>query len=112
VVLTSNGEREFPPAFLRRCIRLRVPEPGPDQLARIIEARLRPSAKHEAAVERLIADFHRRRNTPAADGKKELATDQLLNAVHLLLHGCISDARPAVLELVLRSLNEAPPEEK
>ena len=27
VVLTSNGERDFPAAFLRRCIRLRMPPP-------------------------------------------------------------------------------------
>ncbi|TQS86091.1 AAA family ATPase, partial [Arthrobacter sp. TS-15] len=27
VVITSNGERDFPPAFLRRCVRLDLPEP-------------------------------------------------------------------------------------
>ena len=30
VLLTSNGEREFPPAFLRRCLRLDLKQPGPD----------------------------------------------------------------------------------
>ncbi|MFL6124096.1 hypothetical protein [Actinophytocola sp.] len=29
VVLTSNGEREFSPAFLRRCVRFRTPDPDP-----------------------------------------------------------------------------------
>ncbi|MFG3025896.1 AAA family ATPase [Streptomyces sp. NPDC048254] len=32
VVITSNGEREFPPAFLRRCLRLRMPDPDRPQL--------------------------------------------------------------------------------
>ena len=29
VVMTSNAEREFPPPFLRRCIRLRIDPPEP-----------------------------------------------------------------------------------
>jgi len=28
VILTSNGERDFPPAFLRRCLRLNIQEPS------------------------------------------------------------------------------------
>ncbi len=28
VVMTSNGERDFPPAFLRRCLRVRMPAPN------------------------------------------------------------------------------------
>ena len=35
VVITSNGEREFPPAFLRRCLQLRLPAPDADRLAAI-----------------------------------------------------------------------------
>ena len=33
VVITSNGEREFPPAFLRRCLRLEMAAPEHEQLA-------------------------------------------------------------------------------
>ena len=33
VVMTSNGECEFPPAFLRRCIRLTIKPPDKDELA-------------------------------------------------------------------------------
>ncbi len=36
VVITSNGERDFPPAFMRRCVRLDLPDPD--------EARLRTSS--------------------------------------------------------------------
>jgi MoxR-like ATPase len=110
VVLTSNGERAFPPAFLRRCIRLHVREPKPAELTRIVESRLRPPPEHRQAVEALIAEFVRRRDAPAVDGKTELATDQLLNAVHLLLRGYLSESGPERLDLVLRPLGEAPPE--
>jgi MoxR-like ATPase len=27
IVMTSNGERDFPPAFLRRCLRIEMPKP-------------------------------------------------------------------------------------
>ncbi|MFG2818485.1 AAA family ATPase [Kitasatospora sp. NPDC048365] len=77
VILTSNGEREFPPAFLRRCIRLHLPSAHEDRdrLRAIVEAHL-PGA--DAAAETAIDAFLSR----AATG--ELATDQLLNAVYLL----------------------------
>src|SRR5262249_27746823 len=38
VVLTSNAEREFPPAFLRRCLRLRLGRPTETELAEIVKA--------------------------------------------------------------------------
>ncbi|MFD4511592.1 transposase, partial [Streptomyces sp. NPDC058457] len=38
VVITSHGERQFPPAFLRRCVRLDVSPPREDQLAAMIAA--------------------------------------------------------------------------
>ena len=58
IVLTSNGERDFPPAFLRRCLRLMIPQPSAEKLARIVEAHLTPSeltpaqaARRKALVE-------------------------------------------------------------
>ena len=38
VVITSNGERTLPPAFLRRCLYLEMPAPGPEQLAALLAA--------------------------------------------------------------------------
>jgi MoxR-like ATPase len=81
VILTSNGEREFPPPFLRRCIRLSMREPNPKELERIVEAHLKdlfPEVLAEADL--IIKEFLKQRG----DGK-ELATDQLLNAIYLLL---------------------------
>lgn len=80
VVMTSNGEREFPPAFLRRCLRLNLELPDEAKLAAIVRAQLGASPALEAQIEALIAEFvaQRRRGT--------LATDQLLNAVYMALH--------------------------
>ena len=37
VVITSNGERPFPPAFLRRCVPLTLPRPDRTLLAQVIQ---------------------------------------------------------------------------
>jgi MoxR-like ATPase len=83
VVLTSNGEREFPPPFLRRCLRLYLPTPDDKLLARIVDAHL-PVDPQDSTGEawrterqRMIADFVQR----AKHG--DIATDQLLNALFL-----------------------------
>lgn len=34
-IITTNGERELPQAFLRRCVTLTLPEPGKNELVRI-----------------------------------------------------------------------------
>jgi MoxR-like ATPase len=83
VVMTNNGERDFPPAFLRRCVRLDIEAPNLDQLATIVEARL--GAEMKAASQDVIERFHQR----AQEG--DLATDQLLNAIHLT---CQIEAEP------------------
>ena len=83
VVLTSNGERDFPPPFLRRCLRLDIQPPDDTKLAAIVEAHLGrlvgadEGRRHE--IQRLIGEFRRR-------GKEgDLASDQLLNAVFLTM---------------------------
>ncbi|MFB7272567.1 AAA family ATPase [Streptomyces sp. NPDC056244] len=95
VVITSNGERDFPPAFLRRCIRLDLPVPDEAQLRAIVTAHLGEGALLE--VDDLMQAFLRRR----APG--ELATDQLLNAVFLRAGGVDLDA-DGLLNAVLHQL--------
>ncbi|MER6073621.1 MoxR family ATPase [Streptomyces sp. NPDC001817] len=98
VVITSNGEREFPPAFLRRCLRLHLPDPDEPRLRAIVAAHLGPESVPQ--VDDLIQTFLARR----APG--ELATDQLLNAAHLRLGGVDLDAE-GLLEAVLHQLGGA-----
>ncbi|MFD5708918.1 AAA family ATPase [Streptomyces pharetrae] len=98
VVITSNGERDFPPAFLRRCIRLDLPVPDEERLRAIVAAHLGEEALREA--DDLLQAFLRRR----APG--ELATDQLLNAVFLRAGGVDLDAE-GLLDAVLHQLTGA-----
>ncbi|MFC9908975.1 AAA family ATPase [Streptomyces sp. NPDC059862] len=98
VVITSNGERDFPPAFLRRCIRLDLPVPDEERLRAIVAAHLGEEALREA--DDLLEAFLRRR----APG--ELATDQLLNAVFLRAGGVDLRAE-GLLDAVLHQLTGA-----
>ncbi len=83
VIMTSNGEREFPPAFYRRCLRVGMPNPTLESLLPIVQAHFADTdssgwlstAKN---LDDLIEAFLDR-------GKKaDRATDQLLNAIHLM----------------------------
>jgi len=100
VVLTSNGERDFPPPFLRRCIRLHMEPPGREKLTQIVRQRLGLDTAGDEGYKDLIEAFLDRR----MDG--DLATDQLLNAVQLRLKGAWSDSsdREQFLESVLQRL--------
>jgi MoxR-like ATPase len=91
VVITSNGEREFPPAFLRRCLRLELYMPGADDLAAMVRAQLPLLVDGQR---QLIDDFL---NRPAGDS---LARDQLLNAVFLTTAGAYAHDREAWQQLI------------
>lgn len=77
VVMTSNGEREFPAPFLRRCIRLDLKRPERDRLEKIVCAHFCQDTITDDQ-KNLIDIFLSRQETDA------LATDQLLNAVYLV----------------------------
>ncbi|WP_239163213.1 AAA family ATPase [Paractinoplanes rishiriensis] len=99
VVVTSNGERSLPPAFLRRCIQLVLPEPSIDQLRMIVTAHLGRGADEQDDV---LDQFVHRRG--AGD---TLATDQLLNAVFLAMsQRGTTDDRRRLTQHLLRSLED------
>jgi len=91
VVITSNGEREFPPAFLRRCLRLDLLMPTAADLAAMVRAQLPDTADGQPD---LITDFL---NRPAHDA---LARDQLLNAVYLTSSGAYAQDGEAWQRLI------------
>ncbi len=97
VVMTSNEEREFPQAFLRRCLRLEMQIPNEEKLLSIVNTHFGPQAESAAKdlIERFIMD----------PTKKDVATDQLLNAVYLVSRGVDSREKEAVFKAVLRSLS-------
>lgn len=78
VIFTSNGEREFPPAFLRRCLRLDLASPDTARLEQIVMAHLGSEALTDETRE-LIDAFSSR-----IVAGENLATDQLLNAIFLI----------------------------
>jgi MoxR-like ATPase len=115
VVLTSNGERDFPAPFLRRCLRLKIEPPSVEELKEIVNAHLEDylvslkAGKAEALasdvddkVNQLVIDFVTRRDTK----NEVLANDQLLNAVFLLTHELGADTltRERLQEAILRPL--------
>ncbi|MEU6171261.1 MoxR family ATPase [Streptantibioticus parmotrematis] len=75
VVLTSNGERDFPAPLLRRCIHLRLDTPDEDRLAAMVRAHFGPEAAERNRA--IIQQFLDRR-----PGEQRSA-DQLLNAIYL-----------------------------
>lgn len=83
VVITSNGEREFPAPFMRRCLQLKLELPDEARLKQIIHAHFEDltgfSSEEKQKVDQLIAavlDFRSK--------GKYVSADQLLNAVHLV----------------------------
>lgn len=103
VVITSNAEREFPPAFLRRCMRLDIQPPDHLQLAAIITAKLGEEALTAGAP--IIERFLRRRE------EGDIATDQLLNAIYLATSGSRApeQTRERLEQVLLRPLDSPSP---
>jgi MoxR-like ATPase len=105
VVMTSNGEREFPPAFLRRCLHLEVQPPKPEKLVEIVKARLNLSDEELSQIEHIVNNFLERRDEDLHD----LSTDQLLNAIYLAMN----DVDPAkqtekqFLDAIFQSLSSS-----
>ncbi|WP_053732578.1 MoxR family ATPase [Nocardia sp. NRRL S-836] len=85
IVFTSNREREFPPAFLRRTLQLEMQPPNEEQLASMIAAHFRDVSGNSAD---LIQKFLRR-----SESEGGLAIDQLLNTVQLATSGKLDTDR-------------------
>jgi MoxR-like ATPase len=99
IAITSNGERDLPPAFLRRCLRVDIAPPKKDDLRDIVRAHL--GAEQTQVLEQLLTDFVDRRSKGAV-----LATDQLLNTFFLVTRGApmTSDERTRLENILLREL--------
>jgi MoxR-like ATPase len=83
VVMTSNRERDFPPAFHRRCIRVEMPTPSRRETLLDVARQhfgddLAANGLDEQTALKQIDAFL------GQDGQLDRATDQLLNALHLL----------------------------
>lgn len=99
IILTSNGERDFPAALLRRCITLELKPPGEKQLAAMVAAHLGEEALEEGAE--LIERFLQR------EPGEVVATDQLLNALYVTQRAADAEqvTRNRLAEMLLRPLD-------
>ena len=109
ILLTSNGEREFPAAFNRRCLRVRMPEPSGDpvvlqQIVRNHLCRDVDAAKQPELLEAAKADIQAFAAKFADSGASQasrpadLSVDQLLNLVYVLHTGVGSPGDPDALD--------------
>lgn len=99
VIITSNGEREFPSAFVRRCVRLEISPPDASELASMIRAQLPNLTKEPRG---LIEDFLARADSG------DVARSQLLDAVHLInldAHADDPEKQQVLIDNILRSLS-------
>ncbi|MBD2472673.1 MoxR family ATPase [Nostoc sp. FACHB-145] len=94
VILTSNGERDFPAPFLRRCLRLTMKPPSKEDLVKIVTAHLNKETAKNSDVDSLIDDFISKRKT------ETLATDQLLNSIFMVTKGRISSKSTLISKLL------------
>jgi MoxR-like ATPase len=79
IVMTSNEERDFPAAFLRRCIRFSMPAPDEDAIRGIVRAHLDMEVPVDGPLADLLTSFVAR-----LQAGENLAIDQLLGAVFVL----------------------------
>lgn len=79
VVITSNGQRELPFSFLRRCVQLELKQPGREKLAAIVRAHM-----GQEALER-SKPFLEKYSDSVDRG--DITTDQFLNAIYLAALG-------------------------
>jgi MoxR-like ATPase len=98
VIITSNGERAFPPAFLRRCLQLEIKPPGKDRLREIVFAHLGPEGL--AQSDKLVDAFIKQREGG------DLATDQLLNAIYLMFNQAWPEGRDKLAEKVFQYISQ------
>ncbi|GAA1754527.1 MoxR family ATPase [Streptomonospora arabica] len=103
VVITSNGERVFPSAFLRRCIQLHLDDPGEEQLADMLRVHFAAGGQggHDPADAEMIAEFLEWRRRMGS-----LAVDQLLNNSYLRGFAQSSQERERIVDLLYQRLSE------
>jgi MoxR-like ATPase len=101
IIMTSNGERDFPPAFVRRCLRVRMPDPDPEYLKNIIASHFHGDSYEQTkkATDKLIEDFRNKEAT-------ERATDQLLNAIYMRNNLNPESFTDDLQELLFKSLSD------
>lgn len=83
VIMTSNGDRDFSPAFKRRCLHIELHTPQKEELVKIVKSNLGIDIDETDVLLEIFID----RRTKADEN---IATDQLLNAIYLRSEGILT----------------------
>jgi MoxR-like ATPase len=103
LVLTTNGERELPPAFLRRCVTLALEKPTDDWLVTIALRRL--GLKEETPLLRAVAEeVMAWRETARKVGVRQPGTAEYLDALNACTELGITPASEAWRSVALAVL--------
>jgi len=99
VIMTSNSEREFSSAFMRRCIHLHIDPPEKEDLTKIVENYF---GEITPKIDEIINQFLETRSDT-----HHLANDQLLSAIYLLTNTeeHFEQSQDAILESIWTSLS-------
>ncbi len=102
IFITSNEEKELPPAFLRRCLFFYIEFPGKADLENIVQANF-PFLKNEA-VKSAVSRFDNLRNEMKKhpNTEKEVSTSELLDWMRAIAH-FFEEKVKAELEKLLQS---------
>lgn len=86
VIITTNGERELPPAFLRRCITLDLPDPEPKALVNIAEHHFKTAdAEKNELLSTLANKFKVISEEAKNEQRRQPGTSEYLDAVKTCL---------------------------
>lgn len=105
IVITNNGERDFPAPFLRRCVRFSMPPlDDTEMLKKVVKAHLDKVDVNSGDTLELINEFAAR-----VRSGESLAVDQLLGVAFLLSNGRVptGDRRKNLFDQLLRELTSA-----
>jgi MoxR-like ATPase len=110
LMLTSNEERELPPALMRRCISLRINYPTADQLVEITRRRWQDWMADDEFCASVTALAEALAGDERSDSDPRVSTAEFLDLVQVLREGSIppdSDDWNTIKELVLLGAPES-----
>jgi len=111
IIITSNGERDFPAAFMRRCLYHEMKLPTEERLLEIVKKHLTvdENSGQIQIIEKIVKEFiNKRDGLGNYNQNSELAIDQLLNALYLRLNDKVNldfDTNDIFKDVIWRSLD-------
>jgi MoxR-like ATPase len=107
-VLTTNGERDLPPAFVRRCVMLALPEPDKAWFERVARQHF-PTG--DAALHTSVAAEVQRLRDETKAGSRKPSTAEFIDALRVCGELSVrpsSDAWSEIINAVLLKTDQPP----